>query len=80
MVAVLIRYVAILSIPNARNLGGRAIMPTDDKAEVEVLFVPLWPEAAQALGFKSKTATYRAAAAGHIVLPRPPWTYCPSVP
>lgn len=39
-------------------------MPSD-KSEIEVLFVPLWPTAGKALGYGSRTATYRAAAAGH---------------
>jgi hypothetical protein len=41
-------------------------MPATDQPEIEVLFVPLWPTAGRALGYKSRTATYRAAAAGHI--------------
>ena len=45
-------------------------MPADDKSQVEVLFVNLWPDAGLALGFKSRTATYRAAAAGHIKVTR----------
>lgn len=38
--------------------------------EIEVLFVNLWPDAGMALGFRSRTATYRAAAAGHIEVTR----------
>lgn len=44
-------------------------MPTIDKP-IEVLFVPLWPDAGVALGYKSRTATYRAADLGHIEVTR----------
>lgn len=37
-----------------------------DEPKIEPLLVDLWPEAGRALGFKSKTQTYAAVAAGYI--------------
>jgi len=38
--------------------------------EIEALFVNLWPDAGRALGYKSRSATYRAEAKGLIEVVR----------
>jgi hypothetical protein len=42
-------------------------MSTKSEADIEPLLVPIWPDAGVALGYKTRTAAYAAAARGDIV-------------